>query len=54
MGVLGWRCSSRDGKDFSKEDEVKVMTGRGVKRSEEIVTGRAKSEVLDVKSRKAS
>lgn len=52
MGVLGSRCGSRRGRD-----EVKfwseAMAGKGVKRSEEMVTGRAKRVGFDVKAAKA-
>ena len=44
MGVLGWRCEDREGKEDSKSLDVHLCAASGVIDSPVIVTGRAKRE----------
>ena len=56
MGVLGCTWDSRSGRDEAKEasaSALKGMAGSGVRRSEAMVMGRAKSVGFEVKSAKA-
>jgi hypothetical protein len=52
MGVLGWTWGSRRGREDAKSVE-KGTAGRGVRLSEEMVTGSAKRAGFAVKSAKA-
>jgi hypothetical protein len=53
MGVFGWTWDSRKGSDEAKSALEKGTAGRGVRRSEEMVTGSANRLELEVKSAKA-
>ncbi len=52
IGVFGWRCGSSAGNEELKLPENETVS-KGVKDSDEMVTGRAKREVLAVKFWKA-
>lgn len=65
MGVLGCRCGERRGREEVKVEAVELvillvekeengMAGRGVRRSDAMVMGSAKSVGVEVKAAKAS
>lgn len=49
MGVLGWTCGVSEGREEARSEDEKGSGSRGCRSSADIVTGRAKSEVSEVK-----